>query len=95
MCQKLYGLDLELRHYIDQTPSLVKENQRLSLTLQATSSALDDYKAAAQQENALSQSYKYKTEEWRLEATGIREELASTRQELQGAECRSNAPNNL
>ena len=94
MCQKIYGLKLGLRHYIDQTRPLVEENQRSSLTLQATSSALD-YKAAAQQENALAQSYKYKTEEWKLEATGIREELASTRQELQGAGCWSNAPNNL
>ena len=86
MRQKLYALKLRLRHYIDQTRLLPEENRRLQLDLRSTSSVLDDYRTAVQQENVLSQSYKYNMEEWKREATSIREELARTRQDAQGAE---------
>ena len=83
MRQTFYNTKIKLAHCIDQIQSVVEENQRLQLNVQAMSSKLDTYKATVQQEHALSQSQKNSMEEWKLEAINLREELARTRQELQ------------
>ena len=87
MRQTIYSTKLKLMHYIDQNQSLVAENQRLQLKVLAMSSDLDTYKAAVQQEHVLSQSHKNSMEEWKLEATNLREELARTQELQTGAEC--------
>lgn len=74
---------IELTHYIDQIKSLVEDNERLQLNVQEVSLELDTYKVASQQDHALIQSHKDSMDEWKLEATNLREELARTRQELQ------------
>ena len=88
MRQTIYSTKLKLMHYIDQNQSLVAEYQRLQLKVLAMSSDLDTYKAAVQQEHALSQSHKNSMEEWKLEATNLREELARTQELQTGAECK-------